>query len=146
MALSKKYRGSSGIKQLAYLLVDFINLEGHEGSMYGRKMDRAMAKDLISALTAYGLDLKLSHDLRDTIKDYDERKTNKSVIEKEQKDYEVSFYYSVEGKAMIKADSQKDANKKIYGILGESGLEELENVSYDDCNFEIHDNKAERQN
>lgn len=41
---------------LANLLAKFHNHDfGHNGSMYGRNMDRAMAGDLHTALHAYGI-------------------------------------------------------------------------------------------
>jgi len=46
------------IKELAHLLTDFIASanKGDNASLYGKKMDVAVATDLLSILLAYGLD------------------------------------------------------------------------------------------
>lgn len=50
------------IKQLSNLLDEFVNWTTDRASIFGRKMDQALASDLQSTLPAYGLkfDLKLT--------------------------------------------------------------------------------------
>lgn len=55
------------VNELANQLINFSNYaedSGSLGSMYGVKMDKALASDLLNALTAYGLDFEKYRELK----------------------------------------------------------------------------------
>jgi len=53
-----------------------------------------------------------------------------------EKRYRVGFYYEEKGYATIRATSQKEAEDKMQEILSNSGMDELENYSCNDREFD----------